>query len=163
MAKKKVKAARKKATRRAKASSGEMVQQPAAPFQITPASYADMLASIKTRIETAQVKASLAVNRELVLLYWSIGREILDRQSKEGWGAKVIDRLAADLRAAFPDVTGFSARNLKYMRSFGESTQSQHDNAQDREASHPAISRAAHYSVAVVATGHEAPKRPGQS
>ncbi len=54
----------------------------------------------------------------MVLLYWDIGRVILDRQEREGWGAKVIDRLAADLREAFPDMRGFSPRNLKYMRAF---------------------------------------------
>jgi predicted nuclease of restriction endonuclease-like (RecB) superfamily len=59
-------------------------------------------------------------NRELVLLYWQIGRDILARQAEQGWGAKVIDRLAADLRTAFPDMKGFSPRNLKYMRAFAE-------------------------------------------
>ena len=54
----------------------------------------------------------------MVLLYWQIGRDILTRQEQEGWGAKVIDRLAADLRRAFPDMTGLSPRNLKYMRAF---------------------------------------------
>jgi predicted nuclease of restriction endonuclease-like (RecB) superfamily len=54
----------------------------------------------------------------MVLLYWDIGRMILDRQEREGWGAKIIDRLAADLREAFPDMKGFSPRNLKYMRAF---------------------------------------------
>jgi predicted nuclease of restriction endonuclease-like (RecB) superfamily len=62
----------------------------------------------------------LSVNRELVLLYWSIGRDILSRQKSEGWGSKVIDRLAVDLGRAFPEMTGLSARNLKYMRAFAE-------------------------------------------
>jgi hypothetical protein len=56
----------------------------------------------------------------MVLLYWDIGRMILDRQEREGWGAKVIDRLSADLREAYPDMQGFSARNLLFMRSFAE-------------------------------------------
>ena len=73
-----------------------------------------------TRIQAAQLRASLAVNRELVLLYWQIGRDILDRQERERWGAKVIDRLAADLKGAFPEMKGFSPRNLKYMRAFAE-------------------------------------------
>jgi predicted nuclease of restriction endonuclease-like (RecB) superfamily len=60
------------------------------------------------------------VNRELVLLYWQIGRDILERQAQQGWGAKVIERLAHDLRTAFPDMKGFSPRNLKYMRAFAE-------------------------------------------
>ncbi len=62
----------------------------------------------------------MAVNRELVLLYWQIGRDILARQASQGWGAKVIDRLAHDLRNAFPEMKGFSPRNLKYMRAVAE-------------------------------------------
>jgi predicted nuclease of restriction endonuclease-like (RecB) superfamily len=92
------------------------------PISLTtpPDGYTDWLAELKTRIHTAQQRAALAVNRELVLLYWQIGRDILERQSREGWGAKVIDRLAHDLRIAFPDMKGFSPRNLKYMRSFAQ-------------------------------------------
>ncbi len=85
-----------------------------------PADYAAWLAELKTRIHSAQQRASLAVNRELVLLYWQIGQDILARQGREGWGTKVIERLAQDLRNAFPDMKGFSPRNLKYMRSFAE-------------------------------------------
>jgi predicted nuclease of restriction endonuclease-like (RecB) superfamily len=87
---------------------------------LLPDSYAQFLADLKSRIQTAQIRASLAVNRELVLLYWQIGRDILDRQRRESWGAKVIDRLAADLKRAFPEMKGFSPRNLKYMRAFAE-------------------------------------------
>jgi predicted nuclease of restriction endonuclease-like (RecB) superfamily len=83
-------------------------------------SYGHFLADLKMRIRAAQLRASLAVNRELVLLYWQIGRDILDRQQRENWGAKVIDRLAADLKRDFPDMKGFTPRNLKYMRAFGE-------------------------------------------
>ena len=75
---------------------------------------------LKTRIRQAQVKAAIAVNQELIILYWQIGREILARQQQEGWGAKVIDRLAKDLKREFPDMKGFSPRNLKYMRAFAE-------------------------------------------
>ncbi|HZX30429.1 MAG TPA: PDDEXK nuclease domain-containing protein [Rhodocyclaceae bacterium] len=85
-----------------------------------PADYAAWLFDLKTRIHSAQQRAALAVNRELVLLYWQIGRDILARQGMEGWGAKVIERLAQDLRSAFPDMKGFSPRNLKYMRAFAE-------------------------------------------
>ena len=81
---------------------------------------ADWLAELKGRIHTAQQRVALAVNRELVLLYWQLGQDILARQAAQGWGAKVIDRLAHDLRAAFPDMKGFSPRNLKYMRAFAE-------------------------------------------
>jgi predicted nuclease of restriction endonuclease-like (RecB) superfamily len=85
---------------------------------IVPSGYPEFLADVKGRIQTAQLRASVAVNRELVLLYWHIGREILARQERENWGAKVIDRLAADLKSAFPEMKGFSPRNLKYMRAF---------------------------------------------
>lgn len=85
-----------------------------------PEGYADWLADLKGRIHNAQQRATLAVNRELVLLYWQIGRDILARQAEQGWGAKVIDRLAHDLRTGFPDMKGFSPRNLKYMRAFAE-------------------------------------------
>ena len=67
-----------------------------------------------------QVRAALSVNRELVLLYRGIGKELLSRQSEDDWGTRVIDRLAQDLRAAFPDMKGFSPRNLKYIRAFAE-------------------------------------------
>lgn len=85
-----------------------------------PAGYSDWLSELKLRIHTAQQRATLAVNRELVLLYWQMGNDILTRQAEQGWGSKVIDRLAQDLRAAFPKMKGFSPRNLKYMRSFAE-------------------------------------------
>lgn len=93
-----------------------------APPRLTtpPANYADWLAELKTRIHSAQQRATLAVNRELVLLYWQIGRDILARQAEQGWGSKVIERLAEDLRLAFPEMKGFSPRNLKYMRAFAE-------------------------------------------
>ncbi|MBK8132770.1 MAG: DUF1016 family protein [Gammaproteobacteria bacterium] len=92
------------------------------PVKLTPApeGYADWLADLKTRIHTAQQRAALAVNRELVLLYWQIGQDILARQAAQGWGAKVIERLSQDLRSAFPEMKGFSPRNLKYMRAFAE-------------------------------------------
>jgi predicted nuclease of restriction endonuclease-like (RecB) superfamily len=82
--------------------------------------YDEFLRSLKDRIRQAQVRAALSVNSELVLLYWNIGREILARQQETGWGGKVIDRLAKDLKQAFPDMQGFSSRSLKYMRSFAE-------------------------------------------
>lgn len=83
-----------------------------------PPGYADWLASLKNRIHTTQQRAVSSVNRELVLLYSQIGREILQRQTDQGWGAKVIERLAHDLRTAFPDMKGFSRANLMYMRAF---------------------------------------------
>jgi predicted nuclease of restriction endonuclease-like (RecB) superfamily len=85
---------------------------------LIPKGYAELLGQLKERIRSAQLRAGLAVNREMVLLYWQIGRDILRRQAQQGWGAKVIDRLAADLHRAFPDMSGLSPRNLKYMRAF---------------------------------------------
>jgi predicted nuclease of restriction endonuclease-like (RecB) superfamily len=70
---------------------------------ILPENYDNFLRSLKERIRTAQVRAALAVNKELVLLYWQIGREILERQKQEGWGAKVITKLTKDLKAEFPE------------------------------------------------------------
>ena len=85
-----------------------------------PADYGNWLTSLKQRIQSARQRALLAANDEQIQLYHDIGREILDRQSRQGWGAKVIDRLSADLRAAFPEMKGFSSRNLKYMKVFAE-------------------------------------------
>jgi predicted nuclease of restriction endonuclease-like (RecB) superfamily len=82
--------------------------------------YQDLLSLLKSQIRTAQVRAALAVNQELVLLYWGIGKQILARQREDGWGAKVIERLARDLHVEFPEMRGLSPRNLKYMRAFAE-------------------------------------------
>ena len=82
--------------------------------------YFVLLEDLKQRIRQAQVKAAIAVNRELVSLYWQIGQDILNRQEVKGWGSKVIDRLAKDLKREFPGVKGFSSRNLKYMRAFAK-------------------------------------------
>lgn len=90
---------------------------------LLPDGYDDFLRELKERVRQAQIRAALSVNRELMLLYWRIGRDILARQSTQGWGAKVIDRLSRDLREAFPEMKGFSPRNLKYMRAFAEAYQ----------------------------------------
>ena len=71
-----------------------------------PPTYLAWLADIKSRVQAARQRAAQAVNRELVLLYWQLGRDILERQQAQGWGAKVIDRLARDLKEAFPDMRG---------------------------------------------------------
>lgn len=83
-------------------------------------SYIETLNSLKSKIKAAQVKATISVNAEMILLYWEIGKTILDRQQQEGWGSKVIDTLSADLSKSFPEMKGFSTRNLKYMRKFAE-------------------------------------------
>jgi len=85
-----------------------------------PKDYVDFLAQMKWRIGRERLKAVLGANVAQTLLYWEVGQGILQKQQKAGWGAKVIDRLAYDLKAAFPEMKGFSARNLKYMRKFAE-------------------------------------------
>jgi predicted nuclease of restriction endonuclease-like (RecB) superfamily len=82
--------------------------------------YTEFLEQLKEHIATSRYKAALAVNSKLILLYHYIGTEILKRQKEYGWGAKVIDQLSKDLKSIFPEMKGFSARNLKYMRKFAE-------------------------------------------
>jgi predicted nuclease of restriction endonuclease-like (RecB) superfamily len=86
----------------------------------SPAGYGDWLAKLKVEIRQAQSRALFSVNAEMIRLYWRIGRDILERQGQQGWGASVIPRLSADLRVAFPDVKGFSPKNLGYMKAFAE-------------------------------------------
>ncbi len=82
--------------------------------------YTIWLADLKKRVRETQVRAMVSVNAEMMMLYWQIGRDILDRQIKHGWGAKIVDQLSSDLKREFPEMTGFSPRNLKYMRAFAE-------------------------------------------
>lgn len=90
------------------------------PSLIPPDAYQIFLNDLKQRIRTAQIKAALAVNKELILLYWQIGQEILHRQEVEGWGGKVVAQLSKDLKREFPELKGFSRTNLLYMRSFAK-------------------------------------------
>ena len=83
-----------------------------------PEDYTALLAIIKERIAHERIKALFSANTAMMLMYWDIGRSILERQQNAGWGAKVVDRLSHDLKKAFPEMTGFSPRNLKYMRKF---------------------------------------------
>lgn len=92
----------------------DIVPQPA---EQLPKGYPAFLADLKTRIRAAQVKAALSVNRELIELYWSIGRDIVQRQETERWGARVIDHLAKDLQRSFPALSGFSRTNVYRMRA----------------------------------------------
>jgi len=85
-----------------------------------PADYKDWLSQLKSRIQGTRSQILLAANQAQIRLYHEIGREILQRQEQQGWGTKVIGRLSADLRDAFPDMKGFSAANLKYMRFFAQ-------------------------------------------
>jgi predicted nuclease of restriction endonuclease-like (RecB) superfamily len=87
---------------------------------VLPEDYHDWLSSLKQRIAGARQRIVLSANAEQIKLYHEIGLEILDRQTRQEWGSKVIDRLASDLREAFPDMRGFSSRNLKYMRQFAQ-------------------------------------------
>ena len=85
-----------------------------------PSDYIAWISSLKTRIAGARQRALLSANEEQIRLYHDIGRDILERQSTQGWGAKVIDHVSSDLRASFPDMKGLSASNLKYMRFFAQ-------------------------------------------
>jgi len=87
------------------------------PASLAP-NYSAFLSEVKTRIYSARLSAGRAVNRELVLLYWDLGRSIVEKQTVQGWGESVVERLAADLRAEFPDMRGFSANNLWLVRQF---------------------------------------------
>lgn len=86
----------------------------------TPSGYAEWFTALKERVHAAQQRAAITVNRELFSLYWSLGRDILDRQQQAGWGAGVVERVSHDLRVAFPEMKGFSRANLMYMRAFAE-------------------------------------------
>jgi predicted nuclease of restriction endonuclease-like (RecB) superfamily len=85
-----------------------------------PPDYSELLDQLKQRVQRSQILAATALNREMILLYWHIGQEILDRRERNGWGSKVITRLSKDLIQAFPSMQGFSVRNLNYMRAFAE-------------------------------------------
>lgn len=100
--------------------SKEVTRRRTRAVEVMPKGYAELLAALEERIRAAQLRAALAVNHELVTLYWHIGKEVLERQDKEGWGSKVVERLAKDLHRGFPGMGGLSERNLKYMRAFAE-------------------------------------------
>ena len=80
--------------------------------QTLPGNYGEFLTNLKQKIRSTQLKAAVSVNSEMILLYWDIGRQILARQDNEGWGTRIVDRLSTDLRRSFPDLKGFSSRNL---------------------------------------------------
>ncbi len=83
-------------------------------------SYLQFIQNLKQEIKTSQIKAHLAVNRELILLYFKIGKAILEKQKQEGWGSKIIEQVSQDLRAEFPEMKGLSSSNLFYARRFAE-------------------------------------------
>lgn len=86
----------------------------------TTPTYTQLLGNIKAAVVSAQQQAAMAVNSRLLFAYWQVGNLILQEQAKQGWGAKVIDQLSADLSKEFPDMKGFSKRNLIYMQKFAQ-------------------------------------------
>jgi hypothetical protein len=97
-----------------------------ASFESTPAKsgmpdwYPELLASISSQVRSGRSRAISAANWEMLLSYWTVGNQLAKRESAEGWGSKVVTRLSADVRSAFPEARGFSPRNLRYMKSFAE-------------------------------------------
>jgi predicted nuclease of restriction endonuclease-like (RecB) superfamily len=105
--------------RNSRGKTRESALFPAAPTHAgLPGDYVKVLNDIKKQITQTRLRTVLSANSHMVMLYWDIGNVILQRQQKEGWGAKTIDRLSQDLRDSFPEMSGFSPRNLKYMRAF---------------------------------------------
>lgn len=103
-----------------KKKHGLKVQQPAAQMAKLPVGYSELINQLKKQIQKSRFRAALSVNHELILLYWDLGAKIQNCKLREGWGSKVIDRLSRDLSVDFPDMRGFSVRNLKYMLAFVE-------------------------------------------
>jgi len=85
-----------------------------------PKNYPEFIENLKQRVAKERLKSIISANSSMIVMYWDIGKSILERQQKEGWGTKVIDRMSFDLKEAFPGMKGFSPRNLKYMRKFAE-------------------------------------------
>ena len=83
--------------------------------------YLRIIEEVKSEIQKQRISVVLNANSSMICLYWNIGKSILKKQGEEGWGAKIIDRMAKDLKDAFPEMSGFSPRNIKYMRKFAES------------------------------------------
>jgi len=100
-------------------NDGVILPVPPTSLQL-PDDYSSFLGALKERVQQERLKAVLTANTTQILLYWDIGNDILSKQNHAGWGAKVIDRLSTDLKDAFPEMKGFSPRNLKYMRKFAE-------------------------------------------
>ena len=88
---------------------------------LTTKSYMEFLNVLKKDIQSAWIRAHLAVNKELILLYWRIGNEIIKRKKELGWGSDVVKQLSFDLKHEFPDMKGFGERNLVYMQTFASS------------------------------------------
>lgn len=80
--------------------------------------YNEFLKGLKAKIRNTQLKAAIAASRELIKLYWELGKDIVEKQEKEGWGSKVLERVAKDLQNEFPGIEGFSRSNIFRMRAF---------------------------------------------
>src|SRR5262245_12527254 len=87
-------------------------------IEVSTGNYKKFIASLKTKIRSAQIKGVIAVNKELIRLYWDIGKDIIDKQEQEGWGSKVLEKVAKDLQNEFPGIEGFSRTNLFRIRAF---------------------------------------------
>jgi len=114
---------KKKTTNTLGPTKGQKVKQPVSQMIALPRDYPKLLAHLKEEINNARIRASLSANSAMIQLYWKIGKGILSRQQQEGWGAKVTERLSKDLSVAFPDMKGFTPRNLLFMRAFAEAYQ----------------------------------------
>lgn len=105
---------------------GPSEASPPASFPATPAAstmpdwYPDLLAGVSKEVSTGRIRAISAASRELLMSYWSVGRQLAQRESEQGWGSKVVTRLSADIRTRFPGTKGFSPRNLRYMKTFAQ-------------------------------------------
>ncbi|HEX3988498.1 MAG TPA: DUF1016 N-terminal domain-containing protein, partial [Verrucomicrobiae bacterium] len=88
------------------------------PSATLPVGYAKLLGNLKARVRAAQLRAAVSVNRELIRLYWDIGKIIVEAQKTKGYGKQVVERLAEDLQKEFPGTAGFSPQNVWFMRSF---------------------------------------------
>jgi predicted nuclease of restriction endonuclease-like (RecB) superfamily len=109
---------KKAAAKKATIVQAPLAQMSRATLDAAPDGYSDWIRGVKAGVHEARQRAARAVNNELLGLYWRIGRDIRARQDAQGWGAKIVDRISADLKTEFPDSEGFSPRNLKYMRAF---------------------------------------------
>jgi hypothetical protein len=107
-------------SRRDDGKNKDLIMPVPPPAMDLPDGYGEFLSGIKQRVQTERLKAVFSANVAQILMYWDIGNDILGKQQSASWGAKVIDRLATDLKNAFPEMQGFSPRNLKYMRAFAE-------------------------------------------
>lgn len=109
---------RKKPSEPTKASIQDLSRKETQSSELIPKEYNRLLEDIKERVRRSQIKAVTAANKELISLYWTIGKIIIEKQENSGWGTKFIEKLAKDLQNTFPGIEGFSRRNIFRMRAF---------------------------------------------